>query len=105
MAHWHALPARLSISFSLATSHETIVWDDSALSNSVFLGSASKNTANTNVIRHAGRILALLEGSPPVEVSSGRTHHVNATFSIPTTSSPAVCLTFFSHLPSRGVAI
>ena len=28
-----------------------------------------KNTANTNVIRHAGRILALMEGAPPTELS------------------------------------
>jgi carotenoid cleavage dioxygenase-like enzyme len=28
-----------------------------------------KNTANTNVIRHAGRTLALMEGAPPTELS------------------------------------
>jgi len=28
-----------------------------------------KNTANTNVIRHGGRILALMEGAPPTELS------------------------------------
>jgi len=29
-----------------------------------------KNTANTNVIRHGGKILALMEGGPPTELSS-----------------------------------
>lgn len=28
-----------------------------------------KNTANTNVIRHAGRVLALMEGAPPTELT------------------------------------
>ncbi len=30
-----------------------------------------KNTANTNIIRHAGRILALWEGGPPTELDAG----------------------------------
>ncbi|MEI7592115.1 MAG: carotenoid oxygenase family protein [Actinomycetes bacterium] len=33
-------------------------------------GGMMKNTANTNVIRHAGRILALMEGAPPTELST-----------------------------------
>src|SRR5690606_450503 len=28
-----------------------------------------KNTANTHVVRHAGRILALMEGAPPTELA------------------------------------
>mmetsp|Transcript_28310 Transcript_28310/g.92416 ORF Transcript_28310/g.92416 Transcript_28310/m.92416 type:complete len:548 (+) Transcript_28310:17-1660(+) len=39
-----------------------------ALVNGALHGSASKASANTNVVRHAGRVLALLEGSNPVEV-------------------------------------
>lgn len=30
-----------------------------------------KNTANTNIVRHAGRILALWEGAPPTELDAG----------------------------------
>lgn len=32
-------------------------------------GGLMKNTANTNVVRHAGRILALMEGAPPTELT------------------------------------
>lgn len=34
-------------------------------------GGLMKNTANTHVVRHAGRILALMEGAPPTEVTPG----------------------------------
>ena len=34
-----------------------------------------KNTANTNVVRHAGRILALWEGGPPTELAADAAHH------------------------------
>ena len=32
-------------------------------------GGMMKNTANTHVVRHAGRLLALMEGAPPTEVT------------------------------------
>ncbi len=33
-------------------------------------GGMMKNTANTHVVRHAGRVLALMEGAPPTEVTA-----------------------------------
>ena len=37
-------------------------------------GGMMKNTANTHVVRHGGRVLALMEGAPPTEVDRRPRH-------------------------------
>ena len=37
-------------------------------------GGLYKNTANTNIVRHAGRHLALMEGVEPTEITASSGH-------------------------------
>lgn len=66
--------------------------------------------ANTSVVRHAGRMLALVEAMPPVEVTEALetvgTYDFGGALGGPMTAHPKICprtgeLLFFSQAPSR----
>jgi carotenoid cleavage dioxygenase-like enzyme len=70
-----------------------------------------KNAANTNIVRHAGKYLALWEGGPPVEIrrdlTTGGVYDFNGALTGPMTAHPKWCpetgeLMFFGYVPAGG---